>query len=324
MPRPLRIEYPNAWYHVMNRGAGRRKIFRNDHHREIFLSCLEEASEMFGIEIHAYCLMDNHYHLLIRTPNANLSRAMRHINGVYTQRYNRSCKTDGPLFRGRYKAKLIDEDCYLLLVSRYIHLNPTEAKLVSSASSYRWSSYAAYIDEHREDDWLLTSVIKQHLFIAKSLEHIRDYQDYVENHDFDELAIFTSTQYTSPIIGSEDFKEVALSKVDKYKQEASAHDVRRVRTTPSIKKIISVTAKTFEITPKEVRISKRGQLNQAKLTSIYICRKKYGHSLSDIAREFKPISRNTVSTALSKCKKLLEDDSDTNSKLSFVSNELAP
>jgi len=98
----------------MNRGAGRQMIFVQDTHREIFLELLREIHEMFEVETHAYCLMDNHYHLLLRTPQGNLSRAMRHLNGVYTQRYNRIQKTDGPLYRGRYKAILIDVDAYLL------------------------------------------------------------------------------------------------------------------------------------------------------------------------------------------------------------------
>ena len=128
MSRPQRILYENAYYHVMNRGAGRRQIFHGREDREIFLQTLGEACHQFHVEIHAYCLMGNHYHLLIKTPQANLSRAMRHINGVYTQRYNRLNKTDGSLFRGRYKAILVDSDAYLLHLSKYIHLNPLSAR----------------------------------------------------------------------------------------------------------------------------------------------------------------------------------------------------
>ena len=107
MSRPLRIEYANAFYHVMNRGAGRRAIFNTEDEQELFLSLLSEAHSQYNIEVHSYCLMTNHYHLLIKPPMANLSRAMRHINGIYTQRYNRLNGTDGPLFRGCYKAILV-------------------------------------------------------------------------------------------------------------------------------------------------------------------------------------------------------------------------
>ncbi len=104
MPRPLRIEYENAFYHVMNRGRGRSLIFHNEKYYKAFLETLNEVHIRFDCIIHAYCLMGNHYHILLETPHANLSRIMRHINGVYTQRYNRLKNTDGSLFRGRFKA----------------------------------------------------------------------------------------------------------------------------------------------------------------------------------------------------------------------------
>ena len=110
MPRPVRIQYEDGLYHVMNRGRARQKIFHGP-----------GAHNRFDAQIHAYCLMGNHYHLLMGAPRANLDRIMRHVNGVYTQRYNRLKRTDGLLFRGGYKAILVDEDAYLLQVGRYIH-----------------------------------------------------------------------------------------------------------------------------------------------------------------------------------------------------------
>ena len=135
----------------MRKGISQRY---HDTHRRLFLELLREIQAMFSVETHAYCLMDNHYHLLVRTPKANLSRAMRHLNGLYTQRYNRIEKTDGPLYRGRYKAILIDADAYLLNVSRYIHRNPLEARIVKKADNYPWSSYAAFIGKVTAPPWL--------------------------------------------------------------------------------------------------------------------------------------------------------------------------
>ena len=109
MVRPLRVEYEDAYYHVMSRGKGRQSVFHGTLYYERFLDCLEQAHKRFALECHAYCLMGNHYHLLVRTPRGNLSRAMRHVNGVYTQYHNYLKKTDGPLFRGRYKAINIEE-----------------------------------------------------------------------------------------------------------------------------------------------------------------------------------------------------------------------
>ena len=154
MSRPLRITYENAWYHVMNRGAGKKNIFLNTNDRVGFLNILNEAVFQHEIEIHAFCLMDNHYHLLVKTPQANLSSAMRHINCIYTQRFNRCHNTDGALFRGRYKAIVIQEDSYILNVSRYIHLNPVEAKLVEHPKNFEFSSYKFYIEKCDGCNWL--------------------------------------------------------------------------------------------------------------------------------------------------------------------------
>lgn len=137
MTRPLRIEYPDAWYHVMNRGRRGDNIFADNEDYETFIVLLQEASKMFDLRISAYCLMPNHYHILVQTPRGNLSRAMRHINGVYTQRYNRKRKTDGQLFRGRYKSILVDADNYLLELLRYIHRNPVRAHLCNRVDDHR-------------------------------------------------------------------------------------------------------------------------------------------------------------------------------------------
>ncbi len=150
----LRIEHPGAWYHVMNRGACRQPIF-NCRHLELFLDLLAEISLKFNIEVHAYCLMDNHYHLLLHTPIGNLSKAMQHLSSLYTVRYNGLEKrTDGPSFRGRFKSKNIESENYLIRVSRYIHLNPYHAKMLKMPEHYEWSSFAAYINKANSPAWL--------------------------------------------------------------------------------------------------------------------------------------------------------------------------
>ena len=120
MSRPLRIECPNAWHHVMNRARRGQMLFVDKDDYTCFLDLLRETSEIFNIKIFAYCLMPTHYHLLVQTPEMNLARCMRHLNGVFTQRYNIQQKCDGTLFRGRYKSILVEEDSYLLQLVRYI------------------------------------------------------------------------------------------------------------------------------------------------------------------------------------------------------------
>ena len=145
MARPLRIEFPGALYHVTSRGNARQRVFRDDEDRETFLATLAWVVERFGWRCHAYCLMDNHVHLLIETPLPNLSRGMRQLNGVYTQRFNRRHRKVGHLFQGRFKAILVEKEGYLLELARYIVLNPVRAKMVKTPERYPWSSYRAMV-----------------------------------------------------------------------------------------------------------------------------------------------------------------------------------
>ena len=145
MARPLRIEFPGALYHVTSRGNARQRVFRDDEDRKTFLATLAWVVARFGWRCHAYCLMDNHVHLLIETPQPNLSRGMRQLNGVYTQRFNRRHRKVGHLFQGRFKAILVEKEGYLLELARYIVLNPVRAKMVKMPERYPWSSYRAMV-----------------------------------------------------------------------------------------------------------------------------------------------------------------------------------
>ena len=143
MARPLRLEYPGALYHVTSRGNGKQRIFRHDKDRRYFLDLLDHIAQRFHFIFHAYCLMDNHYHLLVETPEGNLSRGMRQVNGIYTQRFNWKYKTTGHIFQGRYKAILVDKETYLLELARYVVLNPVRAHMTDTPEDWPWSSYRA-------------------------------------------------------------------------------------------------------------------------------------------------------------------------------------
>jgi REP element-mobilizing transposase RayT len=154
MSRPLRIEFPNALYHVTARGDRREDIFEDDEDRRMFLSTLARVVTQFNWICHAWCLMDNHYHLLIQTPDGNLSKGMRQINGIYTQAGNRRHRRVGHLFQGRFKAVLVDSDAYLLEVSRYVVLNPVRAGMVKKPGAWPWSSYRACVGLEPAAPWL--------------------------------------------------------------------------------------------------------------------------------------------------------------------------
>ena len=161
MTRPLRIEYENAVYHITTRGNARQDIFLDDEDRLGFLKILQDVVARYNWVCHAYCLMSNHYHLLVETPDANLSRGMRQLNGVYTQAFNRRHDRVGHLFQGRYKAILVEKEGHLLELARYIVLNPVRAKLIRHPRDWRWSSYRATAGEEEGPkfltvDWILS------------------------------------------------------------------------------------------------------------------------------------------------------------------------
>lgn len=156
MARPLRIEYPGALYHITSRGNARQDIFLSDRDRILFLKNLERCQKTHNFICHAYCLMDNHFHLVLETLDGNLSIAMRDINGGYTQSFNFRHERVGHLLQGRYKAFIIEKDSYLLEVVRYVVLNPVRARIVSNPKDWQWSNYCATAGYKVTPKWLHT------------------------------------------------------------------------------------------------------------------------------------------------------------------------
>jgi REP element-mobilizing transposase RayT/DNA-binding CsgD family transcriptional regulator len=178
MARPLRLEFSGALYHITSRGDRCEAIYEDEADRETFLSVLTKVCETYNWVTHAYCLMDNHYHLLIETPDANLSKGMRQLNGVYTQKFNRSHNRVGHVFQGRYKAILVDKDSYLLELARYIVLNPVRAGMVRSAGDWPWSSYRATTGQTKAPAFLQTDGVLAG-FGRRKREAIEKYKHFV-------------------------------------------------------------------------------------------------------------------------------------------------
>jgi len=160
MARPLRIEYEGAVYHITARGNEKKHIFKDDGDRFLFFDIMNQTKKRYNWLCHAYCLMTNHYHLVMETPDGNLSKGMRQLNGVYTQAFNKKYKRVGHIFQGRYKAILIQKESYLLEVIRYGVLNPVRAKAVQNPEEWRWSSYRSTAGKERAEkfltvDWIL-------------------------------------------------------------------------------------------------------------------------------------------------------------------------
>jgi REP element-mobilizing transposase RayT len=179
MARPLRIEYEGAVYHITSRGNAREKIFFADSDRMAFLEIFAEVIDRYGWICHAYCLMTNHYHLVIETPEPNLSRGMRHLNGVYTQWINRHNNRTGHIFQGRFKSILVEKENYLLELTRYVVLNPVRAGMVTSPKDWRWSSYRATVGREVAPSFLTTEWILEQ-FDSDPSRAIRAYVQFVK------------------------------------------------------------------------------------------------------------------------------------------------
>lgn len=178
MTRPLRIEFEGATYHVTSRGDRKEDIYKDDLDRIRFLEVLGDVVSIYNWVCHAYCLMGNHYHLVIETPDGNLSKGMRQLNGVHTQASNRRHQLVGHLYQGRYKAILVDQNPYLLELARYVVLNPVRAKMVGHPGDWRWSSYLPMIDKNLAPDWLTTDRLLAR-FSSQRHEAVRQYARFV-------------------------------------------------------------------------------------------------------------------------------------------------
>jgi putative transposase len=231
MSRPLRHQYAGAVYHLTSRGNARQKIFLDDTDREKFLGVLSEVVSRYKWLCHAYCLMDNHYHLLVETPKGNLSLGMRQLNGIYTQAFNRSHRRVGHLFQGRYKAILVQKEAHLLELCRYVVLNPLRVKVRDRVDQWKWSSFKATagldrVPEYLNVDWVLSQ------FGNKRGEAQASYAAFVreglESRPWDKVQ-------GQIYLGDEDFLERHTKGIEELKEVPRA---QRQRNKPSLAQVL--------------------------------------------------------------------------------------
>ena len=235
MARPLRVEYEGAFYHVTSRGNARQDIFLIDPDRELFLKVLAATVERFGWVCHAYCLMTNHYHLLIETPEANLSRGMRHLNGVYTQAFNRRHMRTGHVLQGRFKAILVEKETHLLELARYVVLNPVRARAVRSARDWPWSSYRATAGMVDAPGFLTTSWILAQ-FHRRPRRAIELYRKFVkQGRGVDAWAELRG----GILLGSDEFVDKLKPLLSDYKALKEIPRRERLAARPSLDELFS-------------------------------------------------------------------------------------
>ena len=316
MARPLRIEYPDAWYHVMNRGRRGEDIFADEQDYTMFTKLLTETSEMWNIRVAAYCLLPNHYHMLVQTPDANISRSMRHLNGVYTQRYNNRHQCDGQLFRGRYKSILIDTDSYLLQAVRYIHRNPLKAGLTDKLDAYPWSSHKGYISVAKKWEWLH----KNHVFSMLSKNRkdwLRYYRRWVSVDTDDEVSQKINGAKWPVCLGPQAF-------VDRIKEQYGKGEIKRDvpksrELLPDRIRIIEEVCSAYDTTEGEILTMHRGKRNEARNAAIYIMRKVRRETLKEIGLQFEIDNDSTV---IDRVKKKLENDKKMLNRLKGIEEKI--
>ena len=310
MARPLRIEYPDAWYHVMNHGRRGERVFLEDRDYHAYIEVLVESVELWNVRITAYCLMPNHYHLLVQTPNANLSRCMRHINGIYTQRFNRSHQCDGQLFRGRYKSILVDADNYLLQLMRYIHRNPLRGGMVEKLDSYKWSSHQGYISNSKKWDWLHKEFALSLLSDDKR-HQLRLYEEFVAGEDAKEITGIFEKRKLPSILGSQGFINWARGRFFEKKRHIEIPDSKSL--APGGEEIRQFVCRVYQVSEQDLLKSRRGRSNEARNVAIYLTRQLRGEGLDAICREYGLKKHSSASSAIERVRiQILKDRSFRN------------
>ena len=310
MARPLRIEYPGAFYHVTNRGHRQEPIVMDERDKERFISCLERMAKQFYVLVHSYCLMTNHYHLILETPEGNLSRAVQWLNVSYATYYNRRHNYAGHLFQGRFKAVLVDAGEYLEVLSRYIHLNPVRAGIESYAWDYAWSSCRYFVGPRKAPDWLEVNRILEGFSRSRRVARQR-YAAYLSEENqanpFDDVV-------GGSLLGSRHFSEwVRGTFLSERKTDREIPQLKELKPRPEVEMIVEEVAKHFNVAPEHILVSGRKR-NIGRDVAIYLSRELSSMSGRHLGRYFGGVSGanitmrfNGIAHSLKKDRKLIKD-----------------
>ena len=234
MSRPLRIEFEGAFYHIISRGNEKSVIFRDTKDRKNFLEIIELLVKRYHWKIHTYCLMDNHYHLLIETPLPNLSTGMRQLNGIYTQGFNLRWDRVGHLFQGRFKSYIVEKESYLLELSRYIVLNPVRAGIVRNVEDWEWSSYRILSGIKKKKDFIFTDTLWSY-FSSDVIDSQKGYRGFVYSGAGQDDKLFKSAK-GGFILGGEGFAKSIMQKLKTRKIDEITRK-ERYSDRPELEKI---------------------------------------------------------------------------------------
>lgn len=262
MARPWRIEFEGALYHILSRGNQRQDIFLNDADRRLFLDTLGQMASRYDIDIYAYVLMGNHYHLLLKTHNANLSKAMQWFGTTYTRRFNIGHNCSGHLFQGRFKSFIVQNDAYLTQLSCYIHRNPLRAGIVQRLADYHWSSYLVYAYRKKAPKWLNIGLILSQFGIK---DPHQAYRRKVKNYSNEERSLFEDLRY-GLFLGTNSFADTLKKQFvkttlqsDLPQQVKLVKDLDTETTPEKLAQALNCRVDNFR---KSLRISKADKMNR--------------------------------------------------------------
>ncbi len=278
MTRPLRILYPGAVYHVMNRGLARQPIFRTAADREAFLATVAEAHAVWGIEVAASCRMDTHYPLGLRTPEPTLPRVMRHVHGLYTQRFNRAHRREGPWFRGRYRALCLAAEASRGAVVRDVPRNPVEATRVRDPGAFRWSSHRASRHPRRRPPWLRVDPL------LRALGGPRGFHAYVlAGHDATLAALYHKPRLP-PLRGAEAFRAALRRPARPPHREHGRPERQLLR--PPVAEVSQVVAGAYAVPPAALLAGRRGRRQEARQVALWLVKTHGDLTQAETARHF--------------------------------------
>lgn len=313
MARPLRIEYEGALYHVTSRGNEKRKVFFSRKDYEKFKEYLANAIEKFGFVLHGYVLMTNHYHLIIETPEKNLSKIMHYVNSSYTTYTNVKRKRNGHLFQGRFKAIVVDRDSYLLELSRYLHLNPVRANMAEKPEDYPYSSYGCFAAS--TGDKLVTTRTILEMISSNPAMAREKYISFVESAMGEEIESPFKKVYGGIILGNVNFVKGVLGKIEDDQLEKEETSNRRsLRASRLPEEVISAICTHYGIAPEE--ISSVGKSDVRKIC-LYLLKK---HT-SAANREIGEVLGGMGATAVAKAYQRFTDDLADDPRLNKWLNE---
>ncbi|MDA2920938.1 transposase [Desulfobacterota bacterium AH_259_B03_O07] len=315
MARPLRLSFDNACYHITSRGNRKENIFYTDNDRLVFLERLNETLTKYSFVCYAYCLMDNHYHLFVKTPNAIISEGMHYLNTSYTNWFKAEHSIVGVIFQGRYKSILVDEDSYGLVLSAYIHLNPLRSGIVEDLSDYKWSSYLDYEGKRKSIKRVDTEfVLKQ--FGEDIGSARRRYRAYVLKHK--EIESPLKESYRGIALGAERYIEKIKEKISSMGRQREIKETR-LEDTYSEEEIMDLMEEKLTIERGEIIRKRKG--NVYRQLALYLIKSRTRLSLKEIGEVFK-MDYAAVSQAVKRFRKLMEKDGTARKMKDEIEREL--